>query len=59
MKRSLSLRREALADLSPHDLTAVAGGARTVEGPTCPLIGCVRDILTDQCYTYGCQTQPC
>ena len=58
-KRSLTLRREALADLSSYDLTAIAGGAQTVQGPTCPLIGCVTDILTGSCYTYRCQTQPC
>lgn len=58
-KRSLSLRREALADLSPDDLGSVAGGARTLQGPTCPLIGCLTGILTDDCYTHGCNTANC
>lgn len=58
-KRSLSLRREALADLSPSDLGTVAGGARTLEGPTCPLIGCVTGLLSNDCYTYNCGTANC
>lgn len=52
MKRSLSLRREPLAELSFDELGAIAGGAQTVQGPTCPLIGCLTGVITDQCYTY-------
>lgn len=40
MKRTLSLRRETLAELTATDLTAVVGGAQ-LSGPTCPVVDCV------------------
>ncbi|HEV2891198.1 MAG TPA: hypothetical protein VGX28_12555 [Frankiaceae bacterium] len=58
-KRSLSLRREALTDLSAYDLGAIAGGAQTVQGPTCPLIGCLTGVISDQCYTRPCPSIDC
>ncbi|HEX8003095.1 MAG TPA: hypothetical protein VF519_10420 [Mycobacteriales bacterium] len=50
MKRSLSLRREALAELSFAELNAVNGGAQTQAGTTCPLLYCV-GLVSDFCYT--------
>jgi len=40
MKRSLSLKRETLADLTPEQLTAVVGGAL----PTTPA-DCLEDLF--------------
>ena len=43
MKRTLSLKREALAGLTDDDLTGVAGGAErpyTLLGQTCPIREC-------------------
>lgn len=48
MKRSLSLTRESLADLTAEDLGAVAGAA----APTLPVQGCLAySVLI--CYTRG------
>jgi len=44
MKRTLSLSREALAELTADDLGAVVGGQEigpTGGGDTCPLIECL------------------
>lgn len=42
MKRTLSLSREALAELTADDLGAVVGGqGPTGGGDTCPLIECL------------------
>lgn len=40
-KRSLSLRREALAELSPDDLARMAAAGPTAQRITCPLTDCV------------------
>lgn len=42
MKRTLTLRRETLADLTAEQLGSVAGGigAITAQGRTCPVIEC-------------------
>jgi hypothetical protein len=41
MKRTLSIKRETLAELSPAELVQVAGAdAMTGNGPTCPLLDC-------------------
>ncbi|MDQ1713428.1 MAG: hypothetical protein QOE45_2878 [Frankiaceae bacterium] len=41
MKRTLSLKRETLAELNPAELTQVAGGqAATGNGHTCPIVQC-------------------
>jgi hypothetical protein len=42
MKRTLSLRRETLADLTAEELTGVAGGVgqATLKAGTCPLVQC-------------------
>ena len=42
MKRSLTLHRETLADLTNADLGAVVGGA--MSGPTCPALDCLSDF---------------
>ncbi len=42
MKRSLSLEREALADLAIDDLAEVAGGnVQTRDGLSCPVRWCL------------------
>lgn len=63
MKRTLSLRREALAELTPADLTAVVGGQQATASPnnSCPVKNCV--ALTNHvscliCYSYPCQSEP-
>lgn len=55
MTRTLSLRREALADLTGDDLAAVAGGAREYTGDavTCPFMRCV--TLGGTCLTCICE----
>lgn len=40
--RRLSLRREALMELTAADLDAVVAGAQ-LSGPTCPVLDCVSD----------------
>ncbi|HWL35637.1 MAG TPA: hypothetical protein VNQ77_05535 [Frankiaceae bacterium] len=40
MRRSLSLKRETLAELTATELVGVAGGAQ-LSGPTCPALECV------------------
>lgn len=53
MTRSLTLKREALADLTPDDLQAVVGGA----GPSTPVKECLtRDsflVCSENCTMYG------
>jgi hypothetical protein len=49
--RTLSLRREALTELTPADLTAVVGGVEaTGNGLTCPGgTTCARQLTMDPC----------
>ncbi|MDQ1713433.1 MAG: hypothetical protein QOE45_2883 [Frankiaceae bacterium] len=52
--RTLSLRREALSELTPDDLTAVVGGQAITASPgiTCPIRICLSDDFTClQCIT--------
>jgi hypothetical protein len=52
--RTLSLRREALTDLTPADLTAVVGGWAVTNSPgaTCPIRICLSDDFSClQCLT--------
>ena len=44
-RRTLTLRRETLSDLTARDLAAVAGAAAT--GITCPLIGCALPDISE------------
>jgi hypothetical protein len=44
VKRTLTLSRETLAELSSSELAAVAGGAES--GISCPLIACVETRVT-------------
>lgn len=54
MKRSLTLRREALSELSATDLAAVAGGGLP-SGLTCPLDDCFASRLgTCNCWSSTC-----
>ena len=49
MKRTLSLKRETLTELSSDELVHVAGGAAP---PTSPLVDCVNGHNSDMvCYT--------
>lgn len=43
MKRSLSLHRETLAELTIADLGEVVGAAAP-SGPTCPIFDCLSDL---------------
>ena len=56
MTRRLSLRREALTELSFDELHVVHGGAQTMQGLTCPVSYCATDILSRGCPTYTCCT---
>ena len=47
MKRTLSLRREALGALGADDLAAVAGGQLYTNFVSCPLAVCVRALVDD------------
>lgn len=49
MKRTLTLSREALAELTDEDLSVVVGGAITVDGTTCPLRYCVNFSTPPRC----------
>lgn len=62
--RRLSLKREALTELSTEDLTGVAAGA-PASGLTCPLRDCLQGDFSDMvscnscaptcyCYTWTC-----
>ncbi|HEU0132261.1 MAG TPA: class I lanthipeptide [Mycobacteriales bacterium] len=55
MKRSLSLKRETLAELTVEQLTHVAGAAApaTGRGTTCPLQNC---LTLETCATQTCCT---
>lgn len=46
MRRTLSLSKETLAELTPRELGTVAGGAIT---PACPTFGSGCRIPTDHC----------
>ena len=54
MKRTLSLRREHLADLSPAELTSVAGAAEAPSGLSCPLSDCFVESRLGTCYSWAC-----
>lgn len=47
MNRSLTLRRETLAELADADLSAVAGGHQYSAGLTCPLLRCLNGFTQD------------
>lgn len=54
MKRTLVLKREALAELDADDLTAVVGG-QAPSGLTCPVPYCFSGAicdLTESCFLY-------
>jgi hypothetical protein len=58
MKRTLSLKREALTELTTSDLAAVAGGA-LASGATCPAVSCVcasKFCISNigECVTWSC-----
>ncbi len=58
-KRTLSLTRETLAELSDTDLGSVAGAVRDISGITCPLRDCLDNtyricVQTENCPTLFC-----
>jgi hypothetical protein len=53
MKRTLSLKREALTELSDTDLDAVAGAALP-SGATCPVMSCLCVSRVGECVTWAC-----
>lgn len=65
MKRTLSLKRETLSELTSAELVSVVGGADaiTVQGLTCPITRCadsdLSDILGCLPTAQGCATNNC
>lgn len=58
MKRTLSLKREALTELTTAELGAVVGGIPTFEGPVCYVVNetearCTATIIQAHCNTVG------
>ena len=49
MKRTLTLKRESLAELTESDLGGVVGGQYTVYGLSCPIGVCVRTLPLNDC----------
>jgi hypothetical protein len=61
VQRTLSLRREALAELGTDELTAVVGGQQVTASPnnTCPVKYCVSGQPSCLvCFSSPCQTEP-
>ncbi|HVF03356.1 MAG TPA: hypothetical protein VNA20_00810 [Frankiaceae bacterium] len=60
-KRTLSLKRESLTELTTDDLTGVVGAAAGTEILSCPIFDCLdvltRDIRCDN--TLNCPTLVC
>lgn len=54
MKRTLALRREPLADLTPAELGAVAGGAESPTLLSCPIKACFVESHLGTCWTWAC-----
>ena len=57
-KRSLSLRRETLTELTAADLTGVVGAAGGASGPSCPLRNCV-ELVSDALSCNSCGHSGC
>jgi hypothetical protein len=53
VKRTLSLKRESLTELSDADLGVVAAGALP-SGATCPLQTCLCVSRIGECVTWSC-----
>ncbi|HWL38505.1 MAG TPA: hypothetical protein VNQ77_20120 [Frankiaceae bacterium] len=56
MKRTLKLERETVTDLTTEELTAIAGGIPTFEGPVCYVVNdtqarCTATIIQAHCNT--------
>lgn len=54
MKRTLYLKREALADLTTDELATIQGGLPTFEGPVCYVVNpsearCTATIIQHTC----------
>lgn len=58
MKRTLTLKREALAELTADELGALAGAAGQATGATCPGLGCKLSLLHMHCPSaFTCPTE--
>lgn len=57
--RRLSLKREALADLSPEELSGIAGGDDACDAITCRLVQCVIDQLPTAVTVLTCDPRWC
>ena len=53
MTRTLTLKREPLADLTVDELRDVIGGARS--GLSCPLTDCFVESRLGTCYSWACE----
>lgn len=53
MKRSLTLRREALSEVTSDDLSGFGGAQQLASGLSCPVVGCVENPPTfpPRCYS--------
>lgn len=53
MNRTLTLKSEALADLTVDELAGVGGGAEIRSGLSCPVRDCIENLPTfpPQCYS--------
>lgn len=54
MKRTLSLKRETISDLTTDELASIAGGIPTFEGPVCYVVNpsearCTATIIQRTC----------
>lgn len=58
MKRTLTLRREALTPLTADELGDLAGGAEVTTGATCPAALCKASLLHPHCPSaFTCPTE--
>lgn len=58
MRRSLSLKRETLTELTSDDLAGVVGARNAPSGATCPVRDCVTAI-SDAHTCIDCLTRAC
>lgn len=56
-KRTLSLKRETLTDLTTGELGAVVGADAALSGITCPVLDCLNFSEPSTCF--DCVTRTC
>lgn len=57
MRRTLALKRESLAELTPAELAGVEGGAYQISHPN--IVCVIRDYTRDFACTANCLTSDC